>query len=66
MLSSAVTAAFMLLLMALAIIVGIYIFIYASHRFFVIVQETAAGVDEVQYPALPLLDKLPRAAYLAG
>jgi hypothetical protein len=66
MLSSAVTAAFMLLLMALAILTGVYIFIYASHRFFVIVQETAAGVDEVQYPALPLLDKLPRAAYLAG
>jgi hypothetical protein len=66
MLGSAVTSAFMLLLMALAILIGIYVFIYAAHRFFVIVQETAAGVDEVQYPADPLLDKLPRAAYLAG
>jgi hypothetical protein len=66
MLGSAVTAAFMLLLMALAIIIGAYVFIYAAHRFFAIVQETAAGVDEVHYPADPLMDRLPRAAYLAG
>jgi hypothetical protein len=66
MLGSAVTSAFLLLLMTLAIIIGAYIFIYAAHRFFVIVQETAAGVDDVKYPADPLMDKLPRAAYLAG
>ncbi|HMF12123.1 MAG TPA: hypothetical protein VKE94_07445 [Gemmataceae bacterium] len=66
MLQNAVISAFMLLLMALAIIVGAYIFIYAAHRFLVIVQETAAGVDEVRYPSDPIMDKLPRAAYLAG
>ena len=66
MLGATITATFLLLLMALSILLGIFAFIYAGYRFLIIVQQTAAGVDEIDWPTDPLLDKLPRAAYLAA
>jgi hypothetical protein len=66
MLGATITATILLLLMVLTMIVGIFAFIYAAYRFLIIVQETAAGVDEIDWPTDPLLDRLPRAAYLAA
>jgi hypothetical protein len=66
MFGATITATFLLLLMALSIILGIFAFIYAGYRFLIIVQQTAAGVNEIDWPTDPLLDKLPRAAYLAA
>src|SRR5436190_7001563 len=45
-------------------IVAIYFLAYAAHCFLVVVQDTAAGIDEVAWPDEPISDWVGRAAYL--
>jgi hypothetical protein len=47
------------------VIVGLFVTSYAAHCFLVIVEETAAGIDEVEWPDLPLVDWLGKVFYLA-
>lgn len=50
---------------AAAIIVGLYLFAYASHCFLVTVEQTSTGNDEVKWPDEPYIDWLWRAVTLA-
>lgn len=56
--------AFMMLLV-LQGIVGFYVLSYAGHAFLTVVQETAAGNDEVTWPDETLFDRFWRVFYLA-
>jgi hypothetical protein len=46
------------------IIVGLYVLGYAAHCFLVILEDTAAGNDEVVWPDVPLTDWLGKIIYL--
>ena len=48
-----------------AVVIGIYLWMYAAHCFSVVVDETAAGIDEVKWPDLPIIDWAGRLIYLA-
>jgi hypothetical protein len=48
------------------IMLGLFVITYACHNFLTIVQDTAAGCDDVNWPDEPLQDWLPRGAYLLG
>jgi hypothetical protein len=50
----------------LTLLVSFFVFISLAPRLLAIIQDTAAGNDEVRFASEPLFDKLPRAAYLAG
>src|ERR1700704_3585596 len=59
-------AALQLVLALVAVVVlGIYLWMYAAHCFSVVVDETAAGIDEVKWPDLPIIDWAGRLIYLA-
>jgi hypothetical protein len=47
-------------------LVGLWTLFYASHCFFVIVEQTSAGVDRVIWPDEPFVDWLGRGIYLAA
>jgi hypothetical protein len=51
-------------LLLLTGILGMGLFAYAAYCFLLVVQQTAAGVDEVEWPSDPLPDKLPSVAYV--
>jgi hypothetical protein len=51
-------------LMVGEILFGIALLVYVARCFQVVVDETAAGIDEVRWPDEPLLDWLARAAHL--
>jgi hypothetical protein len=53
-------------LLAVLAIVGGALFFFAAYCFIHVVQETAAGVDDIHWPNDPYQDKLPRAAYVAA
>src|SRR5262245_13757090 len=53
-------------LLALTTILGGALFMFAAYCYLHVVQETAAGVDDVHWPHEPYQDKLPRAAYVAA
>jgi hypothetical protein len=53
-------------LLAVTTIVGGALFLFAAYCFLHVVQETAAGVDDLHWPNEPYQDKLPRAAYVAA
>jgi hypothetical protein len=53
-----------MLLLALEALVGFYLLSYAAHSFLTVVQETAAGNDEVRWPDEPLIDRFWRVFYL--
>jgi hypothetical protein len=50
--------------LAAAMIVGTFVFAYASHCFFTVVEHTAAGNDEVVWPGGPFFDWLWEAVYI--
>ena len=50
--------------LAAAMIVGTYVFAYAAHSFFTIVEQTAAGNDEVVWPGGPHTDWLWQVVYI--
>src|SRR5262245_47811108 len=54
-----------MLLLALQCIVGFYVLSYAAHAFLTVVQDTAAGNDEVIWRDEPLLDRFWTVFYLA-
>src|SRR5262245_46447446 len=51
-------------LLVLTGMISMALFAYAAYCFLVVVQQTAAGVDEVEWPGDPLYDKLPNVAYI--
>jgi hypothetical protein len=53
-------------LLAVATIAGGALVLFAAYCFLHVVQETAAGVDDIHWPNDPYQDKLPRAAYVAA
>lgn len=52
-------------LFVLLVLVGTFLFTYASHSFVVVVQTTAAGNDDVRWPDEPLTDWVWQGALLA-
>jgi hypothetical protein len=50
----------------LTLLISFFVFISLAPRLLAIIQDTAAGNDDVRFASEPLFDKLPRAAYLAG
>jgi hypothetical protein len=48
------------------IMLGLFVITYACHNFLTVMQDTAAGNDDVNWPDEPLQDWLPRGAYLVG
>jgi hypothetical protein len=56
---------FFVLLIA-EIMLGLFVITYACHNFLTVMQDTAAGNDDVNWPDEPLQDWLPRGAYLVG
>jgi hypothetical protein len=56
---------FIVLLMA-DVILGLFVICYAGHCFLVVMQDTAAGNDEVTWPDEPLQDWLLRGLYMVG
>ncbi len=52
----------------LAFVAGLTAFVlaYAAHCYFVVVQDTSAGLDRVKWPSEPLIDWLRGAAHLGG
>jgi hypothetical protein len=59
------SAIFFMCLFVLAVIVGTFVLSYAAYSFFVVVQDTAAGIDEVVWPGDPVPEWLGRLAVLA-
>jgi hypothetical protein len=57
-------AIFFVLMLAAVMIVGTYVFAYASHCFLTIVEQTSAGNDEVIWPNDPMYDWLWEAVYM--
>jgi hypothetical protein len=55
---------FFVLCIAAAMIVGTYVFAYASHCFFTVVEQTSAGNDEIVWPDGPFYDWLWEAVYM--
>src|SRR6478672_2298113 len=51
-------------LLAATAIIGGFVFAYAAHCFLTVVEQTAAGNDEVVWPDEPYLDWLWQAAYM--
>src|SRR5262245_41729415 len=64
MLSGAAQAMYYLLSLCAAVIVGGYLWMYAAHSFAVVVDESAAGIDEVKWPDLPIIDWIGKLFYL--
>lgn len=50
--------------LAAEVIIGFWVAIYAGHSFLVVVQDTAAGSDEVHWPDEPFLDWVAHCFYL--
>jgi hypothetical protein len=50
--------------LAATMVVGTFVFAYASHCFFTVVQSTSAGNDEVVWPNEPMYDWLWEAVYM--
>lgn len=48
-----------------SVIVGLYVFAYASHIFFSVVEATAAGADDVAWPDSPYVDWIWKGVFLA-
>lgn len=51
-------------LLAGLVIVGAYVFAYASHLFLTVIESTATGFDEVSWPDEPYIDWLWKGVYL--
>src|SRR5438045_1205246 len=51
-------------MLAAIMIVGTFVFAYASHCFFTVVEQTSAGNDEVVWPNEPMYDWLWEAVYM--
>ncbi len=66
MLSAAANAAIFFMTLILGVIVGLYLLAYAAHCFLTVLQNTAAGLDEVTWPDEPLLDWLRQALQILG
>src|SRR5437763_889927 len=49
-----------------SVIVGTYVLAYAAHCLLTVVEQTAAGADEVSWPDEPTADWLSRAVYLSA
>jgi hypothetical protein len=56
---------FIVFLMA-EVILGLFVICYAGHCFLVVMQDTAAGNDEVSWPDEPLQDWVVRGLYMVG
>src|SRR5947209_2378193 len=57
-------AIFFVLTLVATMIVGTYVLAYAAHCFFTVVEQTAAGNDEVAWPNIPYTDWLWEAVYI--
>src|SRR5947209_19316810 len=57
-------AIFFVLTLVATMIVGTYVLAYAAHCFFTVVEQTAAGNDEVVWPNIPYTDWLWEAVYI--
>jgi hypothetical protein len=55
-----------IMLLITDVILGIFVITYAGHSFLVVMQDTAAGNDEVTWPDEPLQDWILRGLYMAG
>src|SRR5947199_1427181 len=64
MIGNAAAAMQFFLALVAVVVIGIYLWMYAAHCFSVVVDETAAGIDEVKWPDLPLIDWAGRLIYL--
>src|SRR3954447_25531347 len=58
------SAIFFVLGLVATVIVGTYVFAYASHCFLTVVEQTSAGNDEVVWPKEPYQDWLWEAVYM--
>jgi hypothetical protein len=48
------------------VMLALFTVCFASHNFLAVLQETAAGSDDIDWPDEPIQDWLPRGAYLVG
>jgi hypothetical protein len=57
-------AIFFVLTLVVTMVVGTFVFAYAAHCFFTVVEQTAAGNDEVDWPNVPYVDWLWEVVYI--
>jgi hypothetical protein len=60
------TALIFYMLLIAEIMLGLFVITYACHNFLTVMQDTAAGSDDVTWPDEPLQDWLPHGVYLIG
>ncbi len=64
MISQAGPVIFFLLTFVATVIVGLYLVNYGAHCFMVVLDESAAGIDEVKWPDEPIIDWLWKCIFL--